>query len=110
MLKSGPAHVIGVSSPVPLNSLPGVPTLASVLPDVTLGTFNGYFAPAKTPRPIVNLLHRHFTDVFKQPVFIAKSEESGRPLDMTPDEADAYVRSEEPRWTRLARQAGIEPE
>ena len=110
MLKSGQAHVIAVSSPVPLNSLPNVPTIASTLPDVILGTFNGYVAPAKTPRPIVHLLHRHFTDVFKLPAFVAKSEESGRPLNMSPEEADAYVRSEEPRWTRLARLAGIEPE
>jgi tripartite-type tricarboxylate transporter receptor subunit TctC len=29
---------------------------------------------------------------------------------MTPEEADAYVKSEEPRWTRLAKLAGIEPE
>ena len=110
MIKSGQTAVIGVGSPVPLKSLPGVPTLASVLPDVVLGTFNGYFAPAKTPRPVINLLHRHFTEVFRQPAFIAKSEESGRPLNMTPEEADAYVKSEEPRWLRLARQAGIEPE
>lgn len=110
MLKSGQTTVMAVSSPVPLKSLPGVPTIASTFPDVVLGTFNGYFAPAKTPRPIVQMLHKHFTDVFKQPVFIAKSEESGRPLNMTPEEADAYVRSEEPRWTRLARAAGIEPE
>lgn len=110
MLKSGQTTVMAVSSPVPLNSLPGVPTLASTLPDVVLGTFNGYFAPAKTPRPIVHQLHKHFTDVFRQPAFIARSEESGRPLNMTPEEADAYVKSEEPRWTRLARLAGIEPE
>lgn len=110
MLKSGQITVMAVSSPVPLKSLPGVPSIASTFPDVVLGTFNGYFAPAKTPRPIVQMLHKHFTDVFKQPAFIAKSEESGRPLNMTPEEADAYVRSEEPRWTRLARAAGIEPE
>ena len=110
MLKSGQTTVMAVSSPVPLKSLPGVPTLASTFPDVVLGTFNGYFAPAKTPRPIVQMLHKHFTDVFNLPVFIAKSEESGRPLNMTPEEADAYVRNEEPRWTRLARAAGIEPE
>lgn len=110
MLKSGQMAVLAVSSPVALNSLPGVPTLAATYPDVVLGTFNGYFAPAKTPRPVINLLHRHFTDVFRQPAFIAKSEESGRPLNMTPEEADAYVKAEEPRWLRLAKQAGIEPE
>lgn len=110
LVRSGKAHVLAVSAPVALRSLPDAPPIAATLPGVALGTFNGYFVPAKTPRPIVNALHRQMTDVFRQQVFVDRIEEAGRVMSMTPEEADAYVRSEEKRWTTLAKMAGIEPE
>ena len=110
LVRSGKAHVIAVSSPVTLRSLPDAQPISATLPGVSLGTFNGYFVPAKTPRPIINTLYRHMSDVFKLTPFVERIEEAGRVMSLTPEEANSYVRSEEKRWTELAKMSGIEPE
>ena len=38
-----------------------------------------------------------------------RNEERGRPLYLTLDETDAYVKKEVPRWTALLKAAGIGP-
>ena len=110
LVRSGKAHVLAVSAPVVLRSLPDAPPIAATLPGVSIGTFNGYFVPAKTPRPIIGILHKQTSEIFKLPLFVERIEEAGRIISMSPEEADAYVRSEEKRWTSLAKMAGIEPE
>jgi len=110
LIQSGQAFAIAVSSPVTLSRLPNVPTMKTTLPGVELGTWSGFFVPAKTPKVVINALYKPLALILKEPEFVRWSEESGRTLQMTPDEADAFVRAEEQRWTSLGRMAGIQPE
>ena len=110
LMQSGQAYAIAVSSPVTLARMPNVPTMKATLPGVELGTWSGFFVPAKTPKAVINALYRPVAAILKEPEFVRWSEESGRALQMTPDEADAFVKAEEQRWTSLGRMAGIQPE
>ena len=80
------------------------------MPGVSLGPWTGYFAPAKTPRPIIDLLYQKFAEAVKEPAAAKYAENSGRGIAMPPAEVDAFIRKDEARWLRLAKEAGIEPE
>lgn len=110
MVEGGQAHAIAVSSPTRLPTLPNTPALAEVMPGVSLGPWTGYFAPAKTPRPIIDLLYQKFAEAVKEPAAAKYAENSGRGIAMPPAEVDAFIRKDEARWLRLAKEAGIEPE
>ena len=110
MHRSGQAHAMAVSSPERLPTLPDVPTMSEVLPGVTLATWTGYWAPAKTPRPIIDYLYKQFVEALKQPAALQYSENVGKALFMPPADVDAFVRKEEVRWMTLTKAAGIEPE
>ena len=110
MVEQGQAHAIAVSSPARLPVLPNTPALAEMMPGVALGPWTGYFAPAKTPRPIIELLYQKFAEVVKEPAAVKYAENSGRGLAMPPAEVDAFIRKDEARWLSLARAAGIQPE
>jgi tripartite-type tricarboxylate transporter receptor subunit TctC len=110
MHRSGQAHAIAVSAPERLNTLPDVPTMVETLPGVTISTWTGFWAPAKTPRPIVDYLYQQFVEVLKNPEAVKYSENVGKALAMPPAEVDAFVRKEEARWNALAKAAGISPE
>ena len=109
-LKSGQGHLVAISAADRVPSLPNTSTMAESLPGVQINSWTGYFAPAKTPRPIINTLHALISETVKDPEIMKRNEEGGRPLFLTPDETDAYVRKEVPRWTALLKASGIEPE
>ncbi len=109
-MKSGQAHAIAVSSPVPLAGMLETPLMITTLPGVALGPWSGLFVPAKTPRNVINALYQPIAAILKEPAFVRWSEEAGRAITMTPEEANNFVREEEGRWTSLGRMAGIDPE
>ncbi len=109
-LKSGQGHVMALSATERSAALPDTPLMQDTLPGVYINSWTGYFAPAKTPRPIISTLHTLLTDVGRDPEMLKRNSEAGRALFLTPDETDAYVKKEVPRWTALLKAAGIEPE
>ncbi len=108
--KSGQGHILAVSSAQRLSILPDTPVMQESLPGVNLNIWTGYFAPAKTPRPVINFLHARITEAGKEPEVLQRNSDGGRAIFLTPDETNAYVRKELPRWTALLKAAGIEPE
>jgi len=109
-MRNGQGHIMAVAGTVRSPVIPDTPTMMETLPGVTIGSWTGYFAPAKTPRAIINTLHGHITAVGKDPEVLKRNTEGGRALFLTPEETDAYVKAEVPRWTKLLKEAGIEPQ
>jgi tripartite-type tricarboxylate transporter receptor subunit TctC len=102
-------RLLAVTTPKRAASLPDVPTVAeSGVPGYEYIGWLGMFVPRATPRPVVDKLHAdiarivHEADV-KQLIVAGGTE----PLGNTPDEFTAKLKSEIPRWTRIAREAGI---
>jgi tripartite-type tricarboxylate transporter receptor subunit TctC len=91
--------------------LPDVPTVAETVPGVVTATWLGLFAPAHTPRPIVDRLNKIVNDALKRPEFAAKLKPQGASaLGGTPEELSQRIRTELESWGRIIPSLGIQPE
>jgi tripartite-type tricarboxylate transporter receptor subunit TctC len=111
-VKDGRLRALGVTSKERIRGYPDLPTIAeSGVPGFHWETWSGLFAPAKTPRAIIDKLNREITGVLRMPDvrerLLAMETE---PAPSTPAELDALVAREISRIAELARKAGIKPQ
>jgi tripartite-type tricarboxylate transporter receptor subunit TctC len=92
--------------------LPDIPTLIELgMPDLVSDSWNAISAPPKTPKPIVAKLNRAINDIIAEPDTKARFRElnllaaGGSPEDMA-----KLKREETERWTKVIRDAEIQPE
>ena len=111
-VKAGILRPIAVTSKQRSALIPELPTVAeSGVPDYDLSGWIALFAPAGTPRPIVDKLNAEVTKVLQQPEVRARLLELGaEPGPMPVPEFAAWVQQEVSKWTRLVKEAGIQPE
>jgi tripartite-type tricarboxylate transporter receptor subunit TctC len=109
-VKGGKIRAIGVTTLKPLPSLPGVGTVAEVLPGFESSQWFGILAPAGTPRPIVDRLHQAITKASQAPEvkkrFASMAMET---VASTPDEFAKVIREEIVEWGKVVKAAGIKP-
>jgi len=111
-VEAGQVKALAVSSRERAPNMPQVPTLAETgVVDLEMETWFGLFAPARTPRAIVERL-RAEVDKATLSVEVRSRLEmgSGRSLRMGPAETETLVKAEVAKWVGLLRKAGIEPE
>ena len=92
--------------------LPDVPTMAeAAIPGYEYQAWFGVFAPARTPRPIVDQISKEVARIVELPdikkQFVAQGEE-GRAN--TPEEFSKFVRSEIEKYSALVKRANIRVE
>ena len=111
-VNSGRLRALAVAGPSRLALLPGVPTTAEAgLPGVEAIVWNGIFAPAGTPRPVMQILHREIVKAYNAPDVKKQVLDTGSEVVAdTPEEFAAFVRSESAKWTKVIRDANIKPE
>jgi tripartite-type tricarboxylate transporter receptor subunit TctC len=112
LTKEGKVSSLAVSSPKRLPLMPDVPTLAeSGLPDAQYQFWVGAFAPAKTPKAIVERLNREVVAALKVKDVADKIVAlGGSPMPMTPAEFDAFVRKEIAINAEIVKASGYEPQ
>jgi tripartite-type tricarboxylate transporter receptor subunit TctC len=109
-LEGGPLRAVASTGERRSALLPDVPTLREGgLPGYAVTGWNALFAPARTPRPVVNLLNRHVTEILAQPDIRTRLLGLGvEPLANTPEEMDRLLRDDIALWARIIERAGIE--
>jgi tripartite-type tricarboxylate transporter receptor subunit TctC len=92
--------------------LPNVPTTAEAgFADAEYPLWFGIFLPAKTPRDIVEKLHRETMKALQTPKLRDRLIELGLdPMPMTPEEFGAHVEREIALNAALVKAAGIKPD
>jgi tripartite-type tricarboxylate transporter receptor subunit TctC len=112
LTSEGKVSSLAVSSPKRLGLMPDVPTLAEIgLPKAQYQFWVGAFAPAKTPKPIVERLNRevvaalHVREVADKIVALG-----GSPMPMTPAQFDAFVRKEIALNAEIVSASGYQPQ
>jgi tripartite-type tricarboxylate transporter receptor subunit TctC len=111
-IKSGKLRPLAVTTATRSSALPDLPTVAegAKLPDYEVGTWFGLVAPAKTPDPVMRKLAGDVNAILAMPDVKAKFEGLGMDLNpQSPAEFDAFVNKEFTKWTKVIKQAGIEP-
>ena len=109
-IQSGKLRALAVTGSSHVVSLPNVPTAAEAgLPKLDATSWFGVFAPAKTPKPIIDRLAAEIAKVMATPAFKQKATELGATADyMNPQQLSDYSTSELARWALVVKAARIE--
>ncbi|MCC6535318.1 MAG: tripartite tricarboxylate transporter substrate binding protein [Burkholderiales bacterium] len=91
---------------------PGVPTAVEAgLPGYTFDNWYGLWAPARTPRAVVQALNEAFNQALAAPEVIERLAAVGvDPVGGPPEKFAAYLAAELARWREVARAADIKAE
>lgn len=111
-IRAGKLRAIAVSSLQRSDVAPDIPTVAeSGLPGFEALTWFGLFAPAATPRPVIDRLHREVVSSLADKEFSAKLRSQGLTLvGNDPAKFRSYMQTETVKWAKLVESAKIKPD
>ncbi len=107
--KAGRLRLIAHAGTKRRDSIPDVPTIAEAgVPGFESSNFYGYVAPAKTPRPVIQRLHKEFVAVANLPevrqLFAAQDNDV---VVNTPEEFARIIKAEADKWGEIGRKLGV---
>ena len=109
--RGGNLRALAVTSARRNPLVPEWPAVAETLPGFDLTSWFGIVGPAGIPRDVVDKLHAAITQALKQPEVKANLATIGTtPMPLAPEQLKAFIVSEIAKWTRLARDANLQPE
>ena len=111
-VKAGRLRTFGVTSAKRAPSLPDAPTIAEAgVPGFEYSTWYGLLVPARTPRAIIERLHKATVTVLESPDVQKRLLGQGMdPIPSTPGEFAAKLKSETVKWTRVVKATGAKVE
>jgi tripartite-type tricarboxylate transporter receptor subunit TctC len=105
---SGDVRLLAVSTAKRLPQFPDVPTVSETVPDFVMTGWNGYFAPAGTPRLIIEQLSKAIAQACHDPDVIKKmSNLSLDAVGSTPEQLAAAIREDLPIYRKAVEAAGL---
>lgn len=111
-IQAGKLRVLAVTGKERLPSLPNVPTTAEAgYPQVNATSWFALFAPANTPKPVVDKLVADVRTVVQSPAFQQKAQEQGATADyQAPQQLGARVKADLANWAQVIKAANIQAE
>lgn len=107
-IKAGKLRALGVTSEKRSSSLPEVPAVAESLPGFAIVSWQGIFAPAGVPQPIVERLAGEMIKAINDPEVKSKLVGQGiEPSGMSPAEFSAFQKAEIDKWARVIKAGNI---
>jgi len=112
LIAAGAIRAIAMTGPQRSASMPDLPTFTEQgVRNVDLPVWVGVYAPAGTPRPILERLRSELKAVVAQPDVVEKMTAQGQtPIANTAEEFLANYRLEYPRWDALIKASGAKIE
>jgi tripartite-type tricarboxylate transporter receptor subunit TctC len=112
LIREGRVRALAVSSSTRLPTLPDVPPFgeAANAPDFEAVSWHVLFAPAATPKEIVERLHQEMKRIMSAPDMKKRAADIGLiPVDSPPvEEIKRYIKSEQEKWGSLVKKLGLE--
>jgi tripartite-type tricarboxylate transporter receptor subunit TctC len=106
--QSGSVKAIAVTTPKRSPAAPDVPTIGESVKGYEATGWQGLFAPAGTPRPIVDKVAAEVKRIFESPEVIASLKKlGGEPAPMNPDQFAEFTRSERAKWQEVVKASGV---
>jgi tripartite-type tricarboxylate transporter receptor subunit TctC len=111
-VKAGKLRGLAVTGRTRLPVIRDVPTTAEAgLPGVEASAWSGYFVPAGTPPPNIQILNRELVRAFNSPDIRELATSTGTEVvGGQPEEFAAFIRSEILKWGKIIKGAGIKPQ
>ena len=108
LAKAGKLRALMVTGTKALESLPNVPAMDSVYPGLNIDPWHGIFAPAATPRAVVDQIASDVRAAILSPDLSSRFREMGlEPNVVASDRFGEIVRRHYERWGQLIRENNI---
>ncbi len=112
LIAAGQLRALAVTSVERSPAFPDLPTVAEAgVPGYSAESWYGLFAPARTPRDVIDRLNKSAATAVQSEVFKGLGVNEGLVMvARPPEELDRYFRGEEERWRKVIEDAGIKAE
>ncbi len=109
-IKAGSLRVLATTASKRIASLPDVPTVRELgFASLELEGWNGVFAPAKTPKDIIDRLQREVAAAVRHPDMVKRLVDLGAdPVGSSPAEQDAMLRRQMDQFRPIIREMKLE--
>jgi tripartite-type tricarboxylate transporter receptor subunit TctC len=106
-IQAGRLRGLATSTLKPISALPDLPPIADTVPGYEVLTWQGFVAPAGTPKPIIDRLHAELIKALKDPEFASRMRGLGLELfGTTPAEFAQFIRQENAKWAKVIKATG----
>jgi tripartite-type tricarboxylate transporter receptor subunit TctC len=106
-VQGGRLRALAVTSLARAQFAPDLPTVADTIPGFEATSWHGVFAPAGTPKPIVDKMAAEIKKILDQPDVKAKLAEIGAvAAPMTPDDFVKFIDGERTKWADVVKASG----
>jgi tripartite-type tricarboxylate transporter receptor subunit TctC len=107
-VKSGRLKALAVTGKARSSLFPETPTvIESGIADFDVDQWYGILVPARTPRPVIARLQAEFSKAMQVPEIRERLIGLGvEPVGSTPEQFDAYMRSEITKWEKVVKASG----
>ena len=111
-VRAGKLRALATTGRKRTDAMPKLPTMSeSGVPDFDVTVWFALFAPAGVPAPIVERLNREVGEVLRLKAIREKFAAAGIEIAAsTPEALGERIRDDLPYWTKVMREAGIQPE
>lgn len=108
LVREGKLRALGVTSAKRSPAAPDIPTLAEQgLTGFEAVSWFALFAPANTPRPVIDKINAEVSKMIKGPEIAKRLSEIGLdPAGSSADELAAYQRTEIAKWAKVVKDSG----
>lgn len=111
-VQSGKLRALAVTSTNRLKALPDVPTMGEVgMKDFVVEQWQAVFAPAKTPKSVVQRLNQDINQALKDPALTALADKLGVTLvGGTPQQLGDLQKADSAKWAKVIKDGNIKAE
>jgi len=104
-IRNGNVKALALASEARLAAFPDIPTTAEAgLPSFIFDAWYGMFAPAGTPKPVIDKLNAAMRKIAKFDMVVERSKQLGIVLkDWTPEQFDQFVATEGDVWSKIIK-------
>lgn len=111
-IKEGKLKALGLTTQEKSPAFPDVPTLSdsgiAELKDFEISTWFGLFAPAGTPQPILDQLHKEFVTAIESPAYAKLMEQlAATAMPMTAQDFSALIARDTQRYAEIIQRANV---